>query len=71
MCSRAYLVPLPTYGPCRDSCEVNPYDCGGCSQFEQRASAEQLLSHPFLQSASSREEFGHFVQVQLAARKRK
>jgi hypothetical protein len=38
---------------------------------EQRATAEQLLTHPFLNYASTKEEYGAFVQHTLAARRKR
>ena len=35
---------------------------------EKRASAEQLLMHPFIRSACSKEDFGRFCQKQLKRR---
>jgi serine/threonine protein kinase len=36
-----------------------------------RASADQLLSHPFIGSACTREEFANYVTVRLSAKKKK
>ena len=36
-----------------------------------RASAEQLLSHPFIALACTREEFGNYVTTRLNSKKKK